>query len=100
MPPADVAAHRIAIHYGDTREHLIHRDHTIEVEYDPGSEIAFDDDHYRLVQVHFHTPSEHLVAHERYPVELHLVHRSEEGQLLVLGILFQVGEPNAFLSRT
>jgi len=98
-PPPSAKHHEIAIHYADTAEHLIHRDHTIEMEYDPGSELAFDGEHYRLVQLHFHTPSEHLIAHRRFPVELHLVHESDEGRQLVLGVLFEVGAPNSFIER-
>lgn len=98
-PPEGAEAHRIEIHYVDTAEHVIHRDHTIEVEYDPGSEIEFDGAHYALQQMHFHTPSEHLVVRERFPVELHLVHRSEAGELLVVGILFEAGAPNPFVER-
>lgn len=98
-PDGDDDGHRIEIHYVDSAEHLIHREHTIEVEYDPGSAIAFDGASYALEQMHFHTPSEHLVVHERFPVELHLVHRSEEGGLLVLGILFDVGPPSSFVER-
>ena len=98
-PPESAKHHEIAIHYADTAEHLIHRDHTIEMAYDPGSEIEFDGVHYSLEQLHFHTPSEHLVAHRRFPVELHLVHRSKKGERLVLGLLFEVGPPNAFIER-
>ena len=39
------------------------------------------------------------MGHERFPVELHLVHRNGEGELLVVGILFEVGPPNAFIER-
>ena len=98
-PPVDSAKHDITIHYADTAEHLIHRDHTIEMQYDPGSEVEYDGRHFKLEQLHFHTPSEHLVAHRRFPVELHLVHHDGEGRALVLGILFEVGAPNSFLER-
>lgn len=98
-PPGDDDAHRIAIHYVDTAEHVIHRDHTIELEYDPGSEIEFDGATYALQQIHFHTPSEHLVGHQRFPVELHLVHQNGEGGLLVVGILFETGPSSPFVER-
>lgn len=99
VPPPTTTTHEIGIHYADTAEHLIHRDHTIEVEYDPGSAIEFDGVEYQLDQLHFHTPSEHLVAHQRFPVELHLVHHAENGRRLVLGLLFEVGPPNSFVER-
>ena len=99
MPPKSAQQHEIAIHYADTAEHLIHRDHTIEMQYDPGSEVEFDGRHFALEQLHFHTPSEHLIAHRRFPVELHLVHHDGEGRALVLGLLFEVGPPNPFVER-
>lgn len=99
QPPSNAESHRVSIFYGRTSEHLIHRDHAVEVEYDPGSSIEFDGATYQLIQIHFHTPSEHLIGHDRYPVELHLVHRDQGGRLLVLGILFETGAPNAFVER-
>ncbi len=98
-PPPSAKHHEIAIHYADTAEHLIHRDHTLEMEYDPGSELAFDGKQYRLVQLHFHTPSEHLITHRGFPVELHLVHESDEGGQLVLSVLFEIGTPNSFIAN-
>ena len=44
-------------------------------------------------------PSEHLVAHQRFPVELHFVHRDADDRLLVLGVLFDVGAANPFVER-
>ena len=54
--------HRIALHYHETAEHIIHREHTIELDVDPddGSGIDFDGQTYVLDQFHFHTPSKHL----------------------------------------
>ena len=98
-PPKSAAHHEIASHYADTAEHLIHRDHTIEMQYDPGSEVEFDDRHFALEQLHFPTPSEHLIAHRRFPVALHLVHHDGEGRALVLGLLFEVGPANPFVER-
>lgn len=35
----------------------------------------------------------------RLAMELHMVHKSEEGHLAVIGVLFSEGAPNAFISR-
>lgn len=35
----------------------------------------------------------------RLAMELHMVHKSKEGHLAVIGILFREGAPNAFISR-
>jgi carbonic anhydrase len=46
---------------------------------------------YDLVQFHFHTPSEHRFAGHAFPLEMHLVHRSAEGRLLVIGVPIEPG---------
>jgi len=102
LPPEGTYAsdtHRVALHYHDTFEHIIHREHTVEVKVDPGSSLDFDGRSYVLEQFHFHTPSEHLVAGKRFPAELHLVHHSAEGEVLVVGVLIEMGEASPFLER-
>ena len=98
-PPAETPNHQINIRYGDTTEHLIHRDHTIELQYDAGSAVEFDGVKYDLEQLHFHTPSEHLIGHKRFPVELHLVHHDPKGRALVIGVLFEIGSPNSLVEQ-
>lgn len=44
----------------------------------------------KLVNYHFHTPSEHRVNLEYSPVELHLVTEDENGKLAVFGILVEL----------
>jgi len=98
---APAAPHRIAMHYHETAEHIIHREHTIELDVDPDDDsgIDFDGQTYVLDQFHFHTPSEHLIGGHRYPVELHLVHRSSQNEVLVVGILIAMGEESKFLEQ-
>lgn len=50
---------------------------------------------YDLLQFHFHAPAEHLINGVASALELHFVHRSLAGQLLVVGSLFEVGAFNA-----
>lgn len=96
-----LARHRVAMHYHETAEHIIHRPHTVEIEVGgaDGNGIEFDGKTYLLDQFHFHTPSEHLVASRRFPIELHLVHHSEDGEVLVVGVLFEEGRTSAFLEQ-
>jgi carbonic anhydrase len=63
--------------------------HTVEVPMPESSELTLTvgDDEYRLVQYHFHAPSEHTLDGESSTAEVHLVHESEEGQLAVVGVL-------------
>jgi carbonic anhydrase len=46
---------------------------------------------YELEQFHFHTPSEHRFGGHSFPLEMHLVHRSAAGELLVIGVPLRPG---------
>lgn len=54
---------------------------------------------YSFLQFHFHHPSEHAVAGGHWPLEIHLVHKSEAGDLAVTGILFRPGRENDALGN-
>lgn len=46
---------------------------------------------YKLLQFHFHAPSEHRFADESYPLEVHFVHQDQDGKLAVVGVFFELG---------
>ncbi|XP_057999254.1 alpha carbonic anhydrase 4-like [Hevea brasiliensis] len=54
---------------------------------------------YSLQHCHWHTPSEHTFNGTRYDLELHIVHANLLGQITVVGILYQYGKPDSFLSK-
>ncbi|CAA7054595.1 unnamed protein product [Microthlaspi erraticum] len=54
---------------------------------------------FKLVQCHWHTPSEHTVNGTSYDMELHMVHMSARGKLAVIAVLYKIGKPNAFLAK-
>lgn len=43
------------------------------------------------MQYHVHSPSEHTVEGQRYPLEIHFVHKAPDGQLAVVGVLVREG---------
>ncbi|KAM0917403.1 hypothetical protein ACQ4PT_009537 [Festuca glaucescens] len=49
--------------------------------------------------IHWHSPSEHTIDGQRFPLELHLVHASEDGHLAVIGILYKIGDHDAFYDQ-
>ncbi len=60
---------------------------------------------YDLQQLHFHSLSEHTfsatrkLAPQHYDMELHLVHKSHDGELAVIGIPIQEGKHNQALEE-
>ena len=45
---------------------------------------------YPLTQIHFHSPSEHLIESEQFDAEAHFVHVRDDGRIAVLGVMFKV----------
>ena len=61
--------------------------HTILVNYAEGSNLSLDARQYRLVQFHFHKPSEEAIDGKRADMVAHLVHQHHDGRLLVVAVL-------------
>jgi carbonic anhydrase len=88
----DVANPQIS--YVPTDARVNYDGHTVQVDLRPGSSLVLDGVPYQLLQFHFHSPSEHTVDGQSFPVEVHLVHRSDGGALAVVGVLVTGGVDN------
>ncbi len=86
--------------YQDTPLVIENNGHTIEVPYELGSGIRIGKDTYRLLQYHFHAPSEHNVDGSSFPMEAHLVHINSSGQLAVVGVTMVLGDANPVIAAT
>lgn len=90
----------LKIAHNEHMEDIIDNGHTIQVTVDEGSRFSFGDVTYSLKQFHYHTPSEHTIDGEHSPMEMHMVHQSEDGRLAVVGVMFKEGNvPNANLEK-
>jgi carbonic anhydrase len=56
--------------------------------------IQLNGQSYALQQFHFHTPSEHRLLGEYYPMETHFVFESPDGALAVVGFVVEVAGPD------
>ncbi len=92
--PADMP--RLKINYKPLPIDIINTGHAVQFNATPGTEgITLGDQAYQLVQFHFHSPGEERFAGKESVMDAHLVHRSEDGKLLVLAVQFQIGDhPN------
>lgn len=54
---------------------------------------------FSVLQFHFHAPSEHTFGLEHNDLEMHIVHKSSEGEYAALAVVFNQhwGESNEFL---
>ncbi len=59
-----------------------------------GNFISIGGVQYFIYNIHAHTPGEHTVNGNSFPLELHFVHKSSAGQVAVVGVLVKEGKAN------
>lgn len=87
----------LAADYGMTDGTLRLGQYKVQVDAPVGQGMISGDRLFNLIQVHFHTPSEHAIDGQRYPLTAHFVHATRDGTLGVLGVMFEEGDRNAGL---
>ncbi|RBW68471.1 carbonic anhydrase [Bacillus taeanensis] len=90
----------MTIHYEPTTFTVINNGHTIQANAaEMNNSILIGEKEYQLAQFHFHTPSEHQFNDKHFEMELHFVHKNDEGKLAVLGVMIKEGKENKPLQQ-
>lgn len=89
LNPAD-----LEYNYQPSAVNILNNGHTIQVNYDAGSELMLDNDSYKLLQFHFHAHSENTKNGQPAPMEIHFVHQNDAGGLAVVGVWLESGSEN------
>ncbi len=89
----------ITFSYTASPKNIVNNGHTIQVNMNPGSTITMGGKTYRLLQFHFHSPSEHKIDGKPADMVAHFVHQAEDGQLGVVAVLFKKGKANPVIGR-
>ena len=77
---------------------VVNNGHTIKVAYENESSIKIEGQTFKLLQVHFHSPSENLIDGKSFPMEAHLVHADDNGNLAVVAVMFEKGADNSTIN--
>jgi carbonic anhydrase len=97
--------HTIEYRGGDEAQVVTNLGSTVRLEFGRGITTKFDGKVYDFLQLHFHTPSEHLIDGITYPMEMHLVHSrpgpsaDDPPTYLAISILVRMGTANRFLDE-
>ena len=79
--------------------------HTVQLNFAEGSTVPVDGKVYRFKQLHFHTPSEHLIDGMTFPMEMHIVNvlndsaHAQHPSYLVVSVLFKMGAESKFIKE-
>jgi carbonic anhydrase len=86
-----VSLEPIRFEYKASQFRIVDNGHTVQVNVGEGLAMHVMGKRYELIQFHFHRPSEERVAGRLYDMVVHLVHKSDEGQLAVVAVLLEKG---------
>jgi carbonic anhydrase len=78
---------------------IVNNGHTIQANFSAGNTLTLGKESYKLLQFHFHRPSEHTIGGKNFPMEVHFVHQHASGALAVVGVLMATGGRNAAFSK-
>jgi carbonic anhydrase len=78
---------------------IVNDGHTIQLNIAESSILSLGETYYRLLQFHFHHPSEHSIGGKRFAMEVHFVHANAANALAVIGVLMVAGKANAVFSK-
>ena len=92
-------AEPVQFEYRASNATVVNNGHTIQVDVQGENNITVRGSTYRLLQFHFHSPSEEQINFKRYPMVAHLVHKNAEGQLAVVAVLLEAGVANALIDK-
>lgn len=92
-------AEPVLFNYSPSNGTVVNNGHTIQVDVQGDNSITVRGGRYRLVQFHFHAPSEEQINGRRAAMVAHLVHRNDEGQLAVVALLLEPGAANPLIDK-
>lgn len=101
---AGTGSHNVTLNFTGQINMVENLGHTVQLDFEPGNTITFDDKVFEFKQLHFHTPSEHLIDGITYPMEMHVVNTlmgqsaGDTTEYLVLAFLVKMGKENNFIS--
>jgi carbonic anhydrase len=91
---------RLNLYYKTAKEsEVVNNGHTIQINIKEDNTLNYNGEKYQLKQFHFHTPSEHTIEKKSYPLEIHFVHKTEDGKILVVGVMAKLGKANKELDK-
>jgi carbonic anhydrase len=92
-------AEALQFNYQPSSGTVVNNGHTIQVDLLGDNTLTVRGSSYKLVQFHFHHPSEEQVNYRGFAMVAHLVHKNAEGQLAVVAVLLEPGVANALINK-
>jgi carbonic anhydrase len=92
-------AEPLQFNYTPSGGSVLNNGHTIQVDLYGDNSLTVRGSNYKLVQFHFHNPSEEQINYRSFAMVVHLVHKNAEGQLAVVSVLLDAGEASDLINK-
>ncbi len=92
-------AEPLQFNYRSSSGTVINNGHSIQVDVSGENTLTVRGSVYKLLQFHFHSPSEEQVNSRSSAMVAHLVHKNAGGNLAVVAVLLEPGMPNPLMDR-
>lgn len=96
-----LSTQQLKIDYHPAPLDVVDKIHDVEATFSANEHqiITFAGKSYLLYEFHVHSPSEHQWRGQSFPLEVHLVHESGDGQLAVIAVFVKGGASNPALAE-
>lgn len=91
-------AEPLQFNYQPSTGSVVHNGHTLQVDVEGNNAVTVRDSTFKLVQFHFHTPSEMRINDRSAAMVAHLVHQNDKGQLAVVAVMLDPGAANTVIN--
>lgn len=92
-------AEALQFNYLPSTGSVVNNGHTIQVDLLGDNAITVRGSSFKLIQFHFHRPSEERVNFRSFAMVAHLVHQNAEGQLAKVAVLLEPGAANPLINK-
>lgn len=89
----------VLLNYKPTPLKLRDSGHNLEVVTEDGGSAMLHGQPYKLMQVEFHTPSEHQLSGNALPLEAHFVHKNKKGEIAIVSAILIQGAGNPEIEK-
>ena len=88
----------INVNYVSGPLRIVNTGHTVQINSPEGSTLTLEGKTYTLTHFNFHAPSEHRVNGIAFDMEIHFVHKAEDGSQAVVALMVRQGGTNKGLT--